>query len=496
MRYAIISDIHANAAALKTALTDIADMKVDRIICLGDCVGYGLEPIETLELLYRKAHVVLMGNHDAAVCGKLSTRSFSERAANAVERHRMQISETGMRWLERLPLIAEGKNFRCTHGDFSRPELFRYVFSAEEAMPSWEATTEPVLFVGHTHHPLVHVIGPSGVPHAVDCCDFECEEGKRYIINPGSIGAPRTDNARSTYCIYDDKARTVEFRSLPFDFEVYVRALQAANMDVDPSILQREAAQAMPEVREGLTFSNQSSDLEAAKDVIPSMRLPSTKFLQGLATTLVLGLLLIATIAVYMMVNMHKEEETKTFSGFVPPQELAIVQAPAEVTPNINLLPELPKALAPEHVVPGWRYFVEEAPLQQVRIGMRNGETTLCFAHAQFLRLEVTAPIIALGNSNIAAVRVRGRVRRSDDFNGTILFNLAMLAKKEDGTYEALTTAPFEVRNSRGEPAGALSLNRKIPLLKRTTHIRFSIVTTFKGTLDIEQPVLTGEQDD
>jgi predicted phosphodiesterase len=496
MRYAIISDVHANASALKTALTDIADMKVDRIICLGDCVGYGLEPVETLELLYRKAHVVLMGNHDAAVCGKLSTRFFSERATKAVERHRVQISETGMRWLERLPLMAEGKNFRCTHGDFSRPELFRYVFDPEEAMPSWNATTEAVLFVGHTHHPLVHVIGPSGVPHAVDCCDFECEEGKRYIINPGSIGAPRTENARSTYCIYDDKARTVEFRSLPFDFEAYVQALQAANAEVDPSALKHEAAQYLPEVREGVAFSNHPSEMEAAKDVIHSMRLPSTKFLQRLATTLVLGLLLITTIAVFMMMQINHDVEPKMTSGFIPAQELPVIQVPPPTSSDKNMLPVLPQSLSEKGVVPGWRYCVEDGPLQHVETGIRNGEITLCFSHDQFLRLEVATPLIALGSTSNQALRVRGRIRRSDNFNGSVMFNVSMLAKKEDGTFEPLMTSPFEVRNTRGEPVGALSLNRKVPINKRTTHIRFSIVTTFKGILDIEQPVLTGEKDD
>jgi predicted phosphodiesterase len=496
MRYAIISDIHANASALKTALTDIADMKVDRIICLGDCVGYGLEPSETLELLYRKAHVVLMGNHDAAVCGKLSTRFFSERAAHAVERHRQQISKTGIRWLERLPLIAEGKNFRCTHGDFSKPESFRYVFSPEEAMPSWKSTTEAVLFVGHTHHPLVHVIGPSGVPHAVDCCDFECEDGKRYIINPGSIGAPRTDNARSTYCIYDDKARTVEFRSLPFDFEAYVRALLAANMDVDPSVLQKEATQSMPEVLEGMTFSNQPSELEAAQNVIPSMRLPSTMFLQRLAMTLVLGLLFIVAVAVYWMVQTHQDEEPKTFSGFIPARELAVLQASSMVSPDKNMLPALPQAIAENRVVPGWRYGIEDSASQHVRTGLWNGKTTLCFSHDQFLRLEVAAPLIELGNPDIPSLYLRGRIRRSDDFNGTVIFNISQFAKKEDGSPEQLKTDPFEVRDPRGEPKGVLNLNRKIDIKKRTTHIQFSIVTTFKGTLDIEQPMLTRKKND
>lgn len=183
-------------------------------------------------------------------------------------------------------------------------------------------------------------------------------------------------------------------------------------------------------------------------------------------------------------------------SGFVPAQELPVIQAPPLTSSDNNMLPVLPQALSEKGVVPGWRYCVEDAPLQHVKTGIRKGEITLCFTHDQFLRLEVATPLIALGSSSNQALRVRGRIRRSDDFNGSVMFNVSMLAKKEDGVFEPLMTSPFEVRNTRGEPLGTLSLNRKVPLNKHATHIRFSIVTTFKGTLDIEQPVLTGDKDD
>jgi len=277
---------------------------------------------------------------------------------------------------------------------------------------------------------------------------------------------------------------------------VYVRALQSANVDVDPSVLQREADQAMPEVREGIAFSNKLSDLEAAKDVTPSMRLPSTRFLQGLAMSLVLGLLLILTVAVFMWMQIQKEVEPKTVTGFIPAQELPVVQAPVASLQESNLLPALPQTITPEGMVPGWRYRVEEGPLQHVSTGLRSGAITTCFTHDQFLRLEFSSPFIALSGPDNQAMRIRSRVRRSDDFNGTVGVTLFMLTKKEDGTYEPLKTSSFDVRDSRGEPAGALSLNRKITLAKRATHIQFSIVTTFKGTLDIEQPVLIGEKDD
>jgi hypothetical protein len=96
----------------------------------------------------------------------------------------------------------------------------------------------------------------------------------------------------------------------------------------------------------------------------------------------------------------------------------------------------------------------------------------------------------------LKALRISSRIRRSEDFNGTVMANISLLAKKEGGTFEALSTSSFEVRNTRGEPAGAISVNRKVSLTKRTTHVKFSLTTTFKGSLEIEPPLLTGEKDD
>ena len=93
MRYAILSDVHANAVALRAVLTDAADMHAERIICLGDVLGYGPEPVEALELIYRRAHVCLAGNHDDAVAGRYPVEDFTEIAAAAVLRHRAALAQ-------------------------------------------------------------------------------------------------------------------------------------------------------------------------------------------------------------------------------------------------------------------------------------------------------------------------------------------------------------------------------------------------------------------
>ena len=88
MKLALISDIHANLQALQATLDDIALRAVDRIVCLGDIVGYNTRPAECVALVRRADALCVAGNHDLAVCGRLQTRHFSQTAARAVENAR------------------------------------------------------------------------------------------------------------------------------------------------------------------------------------------------------------------------------------------------------------------------------------------------------------------------------------------------------------------------------------------------------------------------
>ena len=278
MRYAILSDIHANAAALKAVLTDAADMRAERIVCLGDVLGYGPEPVETLELIYRRAHVCLAGNHDDAVAGRYPVEDFTEIAAAAVLRHRAALAQKAIDWLRRLPhscefQSAEGGSedgaFACAHGEFYDPKRFGYVLEPADAMPSWRERTEQLLFVGHTHKPGIFVLGESGVPHALAPMDFSLEPGKRYLVNVGSVGYPRSGACRSFYCIYDDQSRTVHFRSLPFDLDGYRAKMNGQGMDEAPWIKARVRERKPAEIRGTEKFSKSEKKKKVVKPVAP-----------------------------------------------------------------------------------------------------------------------------------------------------------------------------------------------------------------------------------
>ena len=218
MRYAVISDIHANATALQAVLGDALAQGTRRVICLGDVVGYGPQPQETLDLIRRTAAVTLAGNHDDAVSGRQDAEDFTDLAADAVKRHRKALSAADLAWLRNLPYECEFDVAVAAHGDFTDSPRFNYVESEADAAANFQATDAQLLFVGHTHVPAVFLTGHSGRTYRIDAQDFCLEDGKRYLVNPGSVGYPREvdGTCQSSYAIYDSEARTVCFRHLPF----------------------------------------------------------------------------------------------------------------------------------------------------------------------------------------------------------------------------------------------------------------------------------------
>jgi len=220
MRYALISDLHSNRQALKAVLLDIRSNQIDEIICLGDIIGYGPCPAETLELAYSNVHHFILGNHDAVIAGFISPDNFNDSAKRLIEWTNSRLDSKAAEFFKNNPLLLTGENFRCTHGEFDDPGRFGYIIEDEEAVDSFNSCTEQLLFAGHSHVPGLFVVG-SGSPHWLTPQDFGTEEGKRYIVNVGSVGQPRDEGIRATYCIFDEEVRDVTYRQIPFDIDGY-----------------------------------------------------------------------------------------------------------------------------------------------------------------------------------------------------------------------------------------------------------------------------------
>ena len=225
MRVAVLSDIHANAAALDAVLEALDP--VDQVWVLGDTVGYGPDPDAVVAALAGRETRAVAGNHDAAVIGRLDRDVFNAMARSAVEWTARSASPDSLAWLERLPERHVEGDFTLVHGSPREP-MWEYLFSVPAARRSFAAYDTPYCLVGHTHHQRVfreddghiEVLSPSHGSRLI-------LDERRCILNPGSVGQPRDGDPRACAMIIDVDERTVEWRRIDYDITRTQRALRA-----------------------------------------------------------------------------------------------------------------------------------------------------------------------------------------------------------------------------------------------------------------------------
>ena len=339
MRYAIVSDIHGNLSAWNTVLADIALRRVDRIICLGDVVGYGPEPAEVLKSVYEHVHLMVLGNHDAVVAERMSADTFNDRARRMITWTQEQLGTKAREFFGALPLVLKGDNFRCVHGDFSDPAVFNYVETPEEAKASFDAVPEQLLFCGHSHEAGIFVVGAKGIPHALAPQDFTLEPSKRYIVNVGSVGYARSGDPRAFYVVFDEEEGSILFFKLSYDFEAFRAA--AARKQLGPDeipLLRRSPTGALESVRETLDFAPDASARVLGKVVesdVTTLLKKRTLLWKGLAIAAITAGLLVAATSVFFVLQAGVK------SVAFPPERVAPLTTAAHVWPDGNLLPPL-----------------------------------------------------------------------------------------------------------------------------------------------------------
>ena len=223
MRIAFFADIHANLPAFEAALADAQARGATHLICLGDIVGYGPQPEETLSRVRAVANGCLMGNHDAAACGLLNPDLFNPFAKESAERASLALDAEEKVWLRQLPYILEIKDIACAHGGFEAPENFNYLETKEDAERNLAAMPNfALLVVGHTHIPCVFAqeCGRQTV-RKLPAADFSLTPHVRYVVTPGSIGSPRGDSLTADYLLYDTLTRRAIFCAVPYDLAPY-----------------------------------------------------------------------------------------------------------------------------------------------------------------------------------------------------------------------------------------------------------------------------------
>lgn len=234
MKYAIISDIHANPTAFKAVLADVWRQKADRIVCLGDVTGYGYDAVESYVLAKENCDVWLMGNHDAACAGVDSdalTRRNPHYDLDIAERK--ELGRDRLAEIRTLPYTFSNRHFACAHGDFLAPWNFDYILCADDAKGNFCACERNLMFVGHTHEAKVWILTASNELETSGIGKFKLKPGCRYIVDVGSTGYPR-HNFFSSYALYDSRAGTIDLRRIDFDFIGYIKAFKDKDIELPP----------------------------------------------------------------------------------------------------------------------------------------------------------------------------------------------------------------------------------------------------------------------
>lgn len=231
MRTGIISDIHGNLPALDAVMARLQDLGVDRLISLGDLVGYGAQPDEVVRRVRDAVTESVLGNHDAVVSGRMRFQFARDEGRRMVDHVRKSLSRESLDWLRARPLVhSEGDAFYC-HGAPLEPEEFRYVLSLAQATRVADSfpTLPPVTFIGHSHFERSYRLWDGGAAEVLTS-ELRLDESYRYLVNVGSVGQPRDRDPRAAAAIYDSERRTVTFVRAAYDISEAARRIREVGL--------------------------------------------------------------------------------------------------------------------------------------------------------------------------------------------------------------------------------------------------------------------------
>ena len=214
MRYLVISDIHANLEAFETVLGEAKPHGYDKVLLLGDLVGYGADPNAVCDRVRdMKPDALIRGNHDKVGSGIESPEGFNAVARNAIRWTYDNLSSQNRDWLASLPAgpLVVDDDIEICHGTPFDEDA--YVFDDLDALRAMHAARRPLCLFGHTHVQVAHFL--SRDQFGLATADEErpltiaLDEANRYLVNPGSVGQPRDGDPRAGFAIVDTGARAV-----------------------------------------------------------------------------------------------------------------------------------------------------------------------------------------------------------------------------------------------------------------------------------------------
>ncbi|MBI1911601.1 MAG: metallophosphoesterase family protein [Deltaproteobacteria bacterium] len=232
MRYAVISDIHSNLEAFSAFIDEVENLDINKIICLGDIVGYNANPNECIDIIRKKKIICVMGNHDSRASGLEDPFDFNLQAQTAIYWTRHALNAENKEFLRNLPrtLLIDNK-FLAVHGSIDDTDT--YILGERSALRNFDLLREMgrpnLCFFGHTHVPVTFAEHDGSADIKTDQT-IKIEKGVNYLINPGSIGQPRDRDPRASFIIYDTRKSIVTFHRIEYDIQSTAEKILAAGL--------------------------------------------------------------------------------------------------------------------------------------------------------------------------------------------------------------------------------------------------------------------------
>jgi predicted phosphodiesterase len=225
VRYLVLSDLHANIDALDAVLESVGHGEYDRAIVLGDLVGYGAEPnlvVDRVRDLDPAA--IVRGNHDKVAAGLASSNGFNPTARRSAEWTREALTPASREYLASL---VEGPAFledlvQICHG--SPADEDAYIFGELDAVDALVTARMPLCLFGHTHLPAAAAMDSRQSMEVLFHGAREGQrmsfgDGRRYLVNPGSVGQPRDGDARAACALLDTTRMEIVIRRVEYPAE-------------------------------------------------------------------------------------------------------------------------------------------------------------------------------------------------------------------------------------------------------------------------------------
>lgn len=229
MKFLILSDVHGNIEALDAVLASAPVDSYDRLLVLGDLVGYGANPNEVVDRIHElEPDALIRGNHDKVSSGIEKPVHFNYVAAEAARWTLETLTETNRARVAALPQgpLVVDESIEVCHGTPYDEDA--YVFNDDDAVRALDAASRRLCFFGHTHLPVACARAAADAPletvvpetASADPTVITLDAQSSYLINPGSVGQPRDGDPRAAYATLELDANEVRLLRVPYRVDV------------------------------------------------------------------------------------------------------------------------------------------------------------------------------------------------------------------------------------------------------------------------------------